>query len=231
MGMEWGAPSASSVTVDSLASSSLPTRMPLALHGLPGRNPHEAAQVAAEILERLEGPVEAGRGNFQHVGVVLHHVLGVEQHAQVAADLGAILDADAALLADIDPQDPAAARPEQFDVDEVEAIGPGDAFRLVRNCRARGVTFRNGRARSPNPPPGGAGHRRVFNAPVDRAARGAAPTLNRLTAAALAASVLAAACAAGWCAARGCSAVAGTAAVRERLRPAAVAVPDVLAAA
>ena len=109
---------------------------------------------------------------------------------------------------------------------------PGGGAPHQPRCRrrARGVKFRNGRARSPNPPPGGAGHRRVFNAPVDRAARGAAPTFDRPTAAALAASVLVAACAGGWCAARGCSAVAGTAAVRERLRPAAVAVPDVLAA-
>src|SRR5262245_57708112 len=119
----------------------------LAIHRLAHDQLGAASRETAIVVGPDERPIEARRRHFQGVRA-RHHVLHVEDRAHVAADVGAVVDADAVLgrcawtrPVNLHPQHHAACLATELDIENLQTERPGhaagDGTHLADNVRCR----------------------------------------------------------------------------------------------
>ncbi len=85
------------------------------------RDLDQPADVAPPVPRVGQRPVDPGRGDLEGVGLLAHHVGLVEQPGDLLGRLGDVVEGDAAVLVDGDPQQPPLAGGRELDGLEVEA--------------------------------------------------------------------------------------------------------------
>src|SRR5579863_1739874 len=79
---------------------------------------HPRAHEASEVRPRAQHAVEARRGHFQRVGV-RDGILEVKERGYLAADGGAVIERDAGVAVDEEPQRPVRAARGELELDEL----------------------------------------------------------------------------------------------------------------
>jgi hypothetical protein len=87
------------------------------------RHLDQAVGVATPVPRKGQGPVGSRRGDLEGVGLLAHHVGLVEQARDLLRGLGDVVERDAAVAVDRDPQHPALAGRGQLDGLDVEPRG------------------------------------------------------------------------------------------------------------